>query len=404
MIFVARLRAGLFCVALTFCSPLIYAQSSGGGQSAEQYAQEGQAALAAGRMDIAERDFEKLRDAAPGIAEVHATLGRIYFEERKFDVAVRELQTALKQKPTLPKVRTLLAVSLSEAIEYQAAIPGLEQCFHRSTDPAEKQMCGLQLERAYTGLNMNPKAVEVALEMDKLYPTDAEVLYHSSQIYGNMAYQTIHQMNVVAPNSPWRYLTIAEASESQGAYTAAVDQYRQVLLFDPHHPGVHYRIGRTLLAQSRRSGSDQDQSGALKEFLDELEIDPANANAAYEAAEIYRDSGDVAQAQKYFQSAIDLYPEFEDAHIGLATVFIGQKQPQSAITELHKAIALNSGNEVSWYRLSQAARAVGDSDEQHKAIAEFRRLHQEQLNQAAAGKSAPPAEITKQKIDPPTAP
>ena len=396
-------------VAVSFCAVLITTQlylcaQSSGPESAEQYAQEGQAALAAGRIDIAEHDFEKLRDVEPGVAEVHATLGRIYFQERKFVPAVRELKVALKQKPALPKIRTLLAVAQSEATEYQAALPGLEECLHHSTDDADKHMCGLQLERAYTGLKMDQKAVAVALEMDKLYPSDPEVLYHSSQIYGNMAYQAIHQMSVVAPNSPWRYLALAQASESQGAYSAAIDEYRQVLGFDPHHPGIHYRIGRTLLEQGRRAGAGQDQSEALKEFLAELEIDPVNANAAYEAADIYLDSDDLANAQKYFESAISNYPDFEDAHIGLATVLLQRNQPTPALTELRKAIALNPGNEVSWYRLSQAERAAGDSGEQAKAMTEFRRLHQEQLNQAPATRSNEPAEITKQAIDPQAAP
>ena len=171
-------------------------------------------------------------------------------------------------------------------------------------------MCGLQLERAYNGLNLDQKAVETALQMDKLYPDDPEVLYHSSQIYGKMAFEAIQRMSVVAPNSPWRYLAAAEVNESQGATAAAIDEYRQVLALDPNRPGIHYRIGRTFLAQGRRSGAQQDQIEALKEFLAELEIDPANANAAYEAGEIYRNSADYANAEKYFQIAINYYPEF----------------------------------------------------------------------------------------------
>jgi predicted Zn-dependent protease len=287
--------------------------------------------------------------------------------------------------------------------EYREALPDLEKCFHQSADPAERQMCGLQLERGYTGLKQDRKAVEIALQMDKLYPDNAEVLYHSSQIYGKMAFEAIQRMSAVAPNSPWRYLAAAEVNESQGATAAAIDQYRQVLAIDPRRPGIHYRIGRTLLAQARKSGSSQDQADALKEFLAELEIDPANANAAYEIAEINRSSANLDQAAKYFQTAIDYYPGFEDAHIGLATVLLAQQQPQLAVAELHKAIALDPSNEVSWYRLSQAERSLGNAEEQKKALGEFQKLHQLQAKQTQAIPSADAAEVTKQKIDP-TAP
>ena len=393
MISSARLGAGLFCVLLSLPGNRAFAQDS----EASHYAEQGQAALAAGHLEEAQRDFEKLRTLEPGIAEVHAILGRIYFERRSFSFAVDELRIALKLKPTLPKARTLLAVSLSEMTEYREALPDLENCF-REPDPEQKQMCGLQLERAYTGLKIESKAVQVALEMDRLYPDNPEVLYNSAKIYGNMAFQAIHRMAVVAPNSPWKYLSGAEVNESQGDSTAAIDQYRQVLVLDPGRPGVHYRIGRTLLAQGRRTGA-KDQSDALREFLAELQIDPANANAAYEAGEIYRNSGDFPSAQRYFEDAVRVYPGFEDAHIGLATVFLSRDKPDLALPELRRAIALDPANEVAWYRLSQAARAGGDAAEQKRALAEFQKLHQVETKKFESAPVSDQGEITRQTID-----
>ena len=51
----------------------------------QQYSDAGQKALANGDYSAAERAYEKLRDLEPGIAEVHANLGLIYFEQGKFD-------------------------------------------------------------------------------------------------------------------------------------------------------------------------------------------------------------------------------------------------------------------------------------------------------------------------------
>jgi predicted Zn-dependent protease len=398
-----KLWIGLL-LTLPMANNPIFSQTADATERSAQYAEEGQAALDAGRLEEAERDFEQLRVLQPKVAEVHAILGRIYYQERKFNLAVTELQAALKLKPSLPKANTLLAISLSEMAEYRQALPGLEDCFLHSADRAEKQMCGLQLERAYNGLKLDQRAVETALQMDKLYPDDPEVLYHSSQIYGKMAFEAVQRMSIVAPNSPWRYLAAAEVNESQGAAAAAIDEYRQVLALDPHRPGIHYRIGRTMLAQGRRSGAQQEQNEALKEFLAELEIDPANANAAYEAGEIYRNSSDYANAEKYFQLAISYYPGFDDAQIGLATVYLAEDKAQLAVPALRKAIAVDPSNEVSWYRLSQAERALGETAEQSKAMAEFKRLHQAQRNQLPAGQVARSSEVTKQTIDSSAAP
>jgi Flp pilus assembly protein TadD len=48
-------------------------------ETLQQYSQAGQQALAAGHYEEAESDFKKLLAIAPDIAEIHATLGLVYF-------------------------------------------------------------------------------------------------------------------------------------------------------------------------------------------------------------------------------------------------------------------------------------------------------------------------------------
>jgi tetratricopeptide (TPR) repeat protein len=151
----------------------------------QQAFEQGEKALAEGRYAEAEAAYEKLRELTPGLAEVHARLGLIFFQQKKFAQALPELRQALKLKPSLPNTDVLLAMSLSELGHYSEALPGLEKGFHRSTDAALKRMAGLQLERAYTSLQRDSKAVEVALELNRLYPEDPEVLYHTGQLFGN---------------------------------------------------------------------------------------------------------------------------------------------------------------------------------------------------------------------------
>jgi len=109
-----------FCCCLLALSA--FGQSSGS-SATDRYAEEGQRALAEGRIQDAENAYEKLRDLEPGVAEVHANLGLIYFQEGRFDQAVPSLRQALKLKPGLSKTDNLLAVSLSELGRYTEALP-----------------------------------------------------------------------------------------------------------------------------------------------------------------------------------------------------------------------------------------------------------------------------------------
>lgn len=374
------------------------AQESGSNSLSQQY-EAAQRALTAGNYPEAQQAFEKLAATHPAMAEVHANLGLIYFEERKFDGAVPELRRALKLKPSLTNSGFILAMSLSELGQFREAVPGLEKGF-RSGNPEMKRMCGLQLERAYTGLKRDGKAVEVALELERLYPNDPEVQYHDGKIFGNFAFLTMQKLWQAAPDSVWKHQAEGEALESQGSFEAALDQYRDVLAMDPQRPGIHYRLGRILLSRSQKTGSTDDSREASKEFMQELQLDPANGNAAYELAEIHRNAGQFDEAQKYFELALKQHPDFEEAHLGLAATLIRLQQPGLAQAHLQKAISLNPDNEVAWWRMAQVERLLGNSDEQKKALAEFQRLHSQSARQQdQSRKLFLSNEVTQQQVE-----
>jgi predicted Zn-dependent protease len=301
----------------------------------------------------------------------------------------------LKLKPGLGRASTLLAMSLSEVGEYQEALPGLQKGFQQATDPASKRMCGLQLMRTYTGLERDKDAVTVALELNRLYPDDPEILYHTGRVYSNYAFLTLHKLEVVAPTSIWRHQAAAEAFESEGSTNLAIGEYREVLKLDPHRPNIHYRIGRTLLTRYQLNHMPEDRAEAVQEFEQELQLDPGNANAIYELAEIHRQQNELDQAQRLFESALQYYPDFEEAQVGLATTLMALQKPDLALPHLQRAVVLNAGDEVAWYRLAQADRALGNKDEQTKALAQFQRLRSQIALQQG---TSTPGEVTKQVL------
>jgi tetratricopeptide (TPR) repeat protein len=398
---VARLTASAAALLVFVC--LVPAATSA--QSADPAVfqrrfQEAERALAAGRYDEAAQLYEQLRAADPSIAEVYGRLGLAYFQQGKFEQAVPALQQALKLKPSLPNTDVLLAMSMSELGQYDKALDGLERGFRRSSDPALKRMAGLQLQRAYTGLRRDDKAVAVALELERLYPNDPEVLYHASRLYANFAYVTMQKLSKVAPESVWMHLTAGEVNESQGGLDGALREYQAVLALEPRRPGVHFRLGRVYLARARLGSGDAASSAdALKEFEAELEVDPGNANAAYEIAELHRTAGDLDQARTFFERALEHDAEFEDALVGLGRTLVALGKPELALPVLKRAVAVDASNEVTYYQLAQAHRALGNVPEQEKALAEFERLRRETSTGSTAAVLSR-RDVTRQKLDP----
>lgn len=364
----------------------------------QQHAREGERALAEGRYADAEKAYETLRQLAPGTGEVHARLGLILFQQGKFADAIAPLREALRLKPGLPKVDALLAMSLSELGRYEEALPALANAYSQVADPVLQRMAGLHLQRIYTGLGRDRDAVEVAIGLSRLYPDDPEVLYHSGRLFANFAYLQTMKLAAVAPDSVWLHLAAGEANESQGLYDAAIHEYRQVLQASPRRPGVHFRIGRVLLEHAKSERSNPDVLEARRAFEEELALDPTNANAAYELAEMARKAGELERAREGFTQAVTHYPAFEHALVGLGRTLIALDRPADALPHLKAAIKANPDSDVAWYQIAQAYRKLGDTAAQETALAEFKRAH----SLAAQRNAAVPqtkSDVTPQRLD-----
>jgi tetratricopeptide (TPR) repeat protein len=139
---------------------------------------------------------------------------------------------------------------------------------------------------------------------------------------------------------------------------------------------------------------------ALIEFQEELHFDPSNANAAYELGEAYRRSARIEDAERFFETALKYYPDFEEAHVGLGSILLEVNKPGLALSHFQKAVKLDPEDEVAWYRLSRAQKSLGNVALQQKALAEFQRLHQKTLQQAGMKEPKSPSEVSKQVIEP----
>jgi tetratricopeptide (TPR) repeat protein len=382
-----------FCL-LPFAFAFVQAQTP----SIAQLAQEAGRAMAEQRYADAAQTYEKLRQLSPNVAEIHAQLGMAYFQLGHFAQAVPSFQQAIKLKPALPNLDAMLAMSQNELGQFKSAAPVLHKSFKRTTDAVLKRSLGLQLQRAYTGLQQDDKAVEVALELVRLYPQDAEVLYQAGKLFGNFAYLNTVKLAEVAPDSVWLHLAAGEANEAQNQFDVALSEYRAAVAIAPNKTGLHFRIGRVLLARARQDTADTiSEPEALKAFEQELALDATNANAAYEAAEIHRKSARFEQAAALFTQAAAHYADFEEALVGLGRALLSLGKANQALAPLQRAIKLNANDEVAWFQLAQTQRALGNAAEQQKALAEFQRLRDAKTQKAANAKRR---EVTQQELDP----
>ena len=387
---VSRFLGGLLVATVCFGQPVSSADLESAYREAERAFQER-------RLDDAARGYERLAELTPVTAEIHAKLGLVYYVAGRFGKAIPSLRKAIELKPGLPNVGTLLAISLAQIGEFDAALPGLEQGFENPQDGALQRLVGLELQRAYLALDRTADAGRITARLTAKHPDDPEVLYHAGRFHAEMASTAMRRLVAIAPDSAWGHQASAEAFESRGNYALAIVEYRKALEKQPGRPGVHYAIARAIQSSEGRAGTERD---ALGEFSSELRVDPSNALAAYEAGEILRKESRYREARRLFDQAVSQRPGFGLARIGLGRVLRELGELEAARLHLEAATRLIPGNEVARYQLALVYRAGGDLDGAQREMAEFQRLRQRgPAEREAAGPLVAPPESTPQRLD-----
>ena len=376
------------------------AQGQGDEASIRHYTQEADQAMAAKDLNAAANALEKLARLTPGVAEVHANLGMVYYTGRRYPQAAAAFQRAVQLNPGIANGRLMLALCDAEIGRWKRAQPELEAAFRNPPSLEIGRTVGLKLMQTDSSLDEPTKALEVSEEMLRRNPDDPEILYRASHLYGDRALETMTRLVAVAPNSPWKVMAFGEALEAQKRYDLAIIQYRKVIASDPEMPGVHYRLGRALLLSSPDSEEARDE--ALKEFQAAIAADPRNAGAEYEIGEIYRRGGNSEQAGGHFLRAVEIDPNFEQAQIAVARALISLQKPGEAVPHLIAAVKVNSSNEVSHFFLARAYKSLGDDAKSKRETALYQECHARSLpasgNEDSSSSAVTPPGVTQQTI------
>jgi len=337
-----------------------------------QIAAEAQAAIRKGDYPTAIQNFEKLVKIAPGIAEVHANLATAYYSLGRFGDAAHEAGVALKLKPSLTNAHFFLGLSLAESGRCNEALPYFEKDYARVPDPQLKRVMGTDALRCAMNIGDPDKAIDFVRSMNHDFPNDPDLLYLSSHLFSDLSTQASQRLLMMAPGSYQAHQLNAEVLEIQGKLHEAGEEYRKVLALNPGPGGIHYELGRLLLAGDRGPGT---LSEAQHEFEEEIKKDPGNPAPEYELGEMARQARQWNDAIGHFERAAELDPQFSEALIGLGKSLVSAGRVQEAVTALERAVKLDPTNPNAHYQLSFAYRRLGRDQEAAKELSAYRETH-----------------------------
>lgn len=177
------------------------------------------------------------------------------------------------------------------------------------------------------------------------------------------------------------------AYEVAGNLEKALLQYRETLRLDPEFAPANGRAGLILLETRREDEAALELTKAMKSHSDPLynkglariftakklnllaiyhyqeaiRSFPADPALFTGLAEVYRDSGDLPQAEEAFRRALDVSPGNSESLIGLAAVYVTAGQYDKAIDQLKKAEAAAPLDKDIHRQLAEVYLKKGDS-------------------------------------------
>jgi tetratricopeptide (TPR) repeat protein len=357
-----------------------------------------QEAMKANQLETAAQGFREVLRLDPNSAEARANLGLIAFKEGNYAEAAQSLQAALKLKPSLWTAQAFLGLAQDRLGHTAAAMPLLEESFKHLPKTQLRAQVGTDLIRIHQEANTLDQAVDIVRILRKSSPDDPDILYIAYRTYSDLAAQAVGALVHAAPDSARMHQIIAQACLSQDDFPGAIAQYRKALEIDPHLPGIHYELGRVVLANSQQEPARQEAEAA---FESELAANPRDAYSEYELGEIYWLRSNHQLAFQHYSRASELRPDLVDAQIGLGKVLTAMGRPDEALPHLLEAVHLEPENDAAHYRLAQAYRRLGRSEDAEREQAAFQRLREAQgavrsIYQQQLGQRP----ITNQTIDP----
>jgi tetratricopeptide (TPR) repeat protein len=151
----------------------------------------------------------------------------------------------------------------------------------------------------------------------------------------------------------------------------AAAEYRKAIEKSPKTLNLHFRLGRALLMSSH---APETLDAALREFEAELALNPMDAIAHYQVAQILQVQQKPEQSVQRFEQALKIRPDFTEVLIALGKLRLESGKNEEAIVLLARAVKLAPGSEPAHYSLMMAYRNAGRMDDARREKEELDKL------------------------------
>jgi tetratricopeptide (TPR) repeat protein/cytoskeletal protein CcmA (bactofilin family) len=343
------------------------------GDKLEHLVKNGYELIAEKKYADAEIIFKEALTVSRVESRVYAGLGDLYFEDKRYNYALAQLQRAIDLSPANWEYRIKQAKTyssngqLKEAIEsYQQAAKinpksgtafynmGLLYLKQKDMDKARESLeisvrldadsfePHVALSRLYAQGNSYDQAIAeiseaIKLKNDKssLHLTLGTLLLESGQ--EDKAVKTFKKAADLFPQNFSAQIRIADWYYTKGMFEKSLETYRVAETLDSKNSVIQARMGKIYLDKKENTKAQVALEKAIK-------LNPKDAQSHYQLGRLVSREGKWDRAQSLLSNAISLDAKHAHSHYELGIALLGRKKVDSARDEFQKALDLEPKN------------------------------------------------------------
>lgn len=265
-----------------------------------------------------------------------------YYNAGDYGKARDACLSILKKDPHNPEVQYFLGVVYSHLGDHRRAIDHIKKSLARHPQNPDGYHI---VAMSYQSLGRLEEAEEYyrkTIESDRNYAVAynnlANVLKERGRIGEAMTYY--RKACELQPETAMFHYNLGVAYQEKKEFGQAVQSYRNALKFDPKDKKILTMLAGAL-KEKGKGGSKEELQEAERIFREMVSSDTSDVVSLTNLGKVLQDLGNTPEALTCFQKALDLNPDFDEAHFAIADLYQHTDKFEEALIHYRRAIAIN---------------------------------------------------------------
>jgi tetratricopeptide (TPR) repeat protein len=350
----------LFAAFVSLLFPLFVSNSASCQTSQDQIAEHfraGQIALSEGEFSRATEEFKKVLALDPTLVEAEVNLGLAYQSLFEYDLAVRHLTIALRERANLLAPNVIVGMDYVKLGFADKAAPFLRQAL--KLDPSNRE-AHEAFASFYLVQNNFRGAAKEFRELAALNSDKSEAWFKLGHEYLDLSARLAYRGAHLYRESAWGHRFLGDLLFQRSRWNESAKEYLKALAIEPQQRGLHSSLGHASL-----HGDHLDQAEA--EFRDELKLDSRSELAWLGLAELALKQGQTSAAAEDVMKAWNVSPEFVSLQKEFPSIELTRDVAKTSVTSLQSS----PDGPPKHFLLAALYSSVGETasaDEQWKAF------------------------------------